>query len=663
MKRMSILGRLCAALLFGSGAVAVAQPPSIGVKGGYQYIWNTSSISIIPGSDDCGNFTNGTASGFFAGLTGEYALFGGLIEASGALVFSSRPAQLTTMSNDNFEVLDPGTNSYVPLRRQHAFQSTLGYVNVEVGLRVKPLAWLPVYLRIAADAGNPLVGSNYTQSEEIVEPSTVLFPGGLKRRPTGSGEFPGLGTSYGAIGSIGAEIPWMENVTICPEVGYRRGLNSVTSTDTWNQSMLMAGVQVRYTFNEPAPVPAVRRPEEPSTPPSPPPTASVKEPAPVMIASISTTPLELRETVVTQTFPLLPYLFFDSTSATLRERYTSNEPTDGFNEQALPKQTLPIYYRMLDVIGRRMVDNPRATLTVTGTTDGRELPAVDERKKLAERRAQNVISYLTSRWGLATSRFVLRTLDRPALVSSDRYAEGWEENRRVELASSEPTVMGPVVHTRFNEYIPVQPRHEFTTSVRNPELARSWNLDVGRARTSVATRGGDGLAPERIVFDLDQDMTDKLGPVVNPVDTLDARLAVTQQDGSTVDASTRFPLIKTVSNYEVSRLSLIVFDFDQSLISEQNREMMKRVIAASARPNSTATIKGTTDRLGELSHNMELSQSRARAVQQYLASVAPQVRLDQVTGVGPSDLPYDNNLPEGRYYCRTVSLTITTPLR
>jgi len=102
---MSILGRLCAALLFGSGAVAVAQPPSIGVKGGYQYIWNTSSISIIPGSDDCGNFTNGTASGFFAGLTGEYALFGGLIEASGALVFSSRPAQLTTMSNDNFEVL------------------------------------------------------------------------------------------------------------------------------------------------------------------------------------------------------------------------------------------------------------------------------------------------------------------------------------------------------------------------------------------------------------------------------------------------------------------------------------------------------------------------------------------------------------------------------
>jgi len=662
MKRMSILGRLYVALLFGSCAVAVAQPPSIGVKGGYQYIWNTSSIAIIPGSDDCGNFTNGTASGFFAGLTGEYALFGGLIEASGALVFSSRPAQLTTMSNDNFEVLDPATNSYVPLRRQHRFQSTLGYVNVEVGLRIKPLTWLPVYLRVAADAGNPLVGSNYTQSEEIVEPSAVLFPGGVKRRSTGSGEFPGLGTSYGAIGSIGAEIPWMENVTICPEVGYRHGLNSVTSTDTWKQSMLMAGIQVRYTFNEAAPV-AVPRHEEPSMPPSPPPTASAKEPAPVMIASISTTPLELRETVVTQTFPLLPYLFFDSTSATLRERYTSNEPTDGFNEQALPKQTLPIYYRMLDVIGRRMVDNPGATLTVTGTTDGRELPAVDERKKLAERRAQNVISYLTSRWGLATSRFVLRTLDKPALVSSDRYIEGWEENRRVELASSEPTVMGPVVHTRFNEYIPVQPRHEFTTSVRNPERARSWNLDVGRARTSVATRGGDGLAPERIVFDLDQSMTDKLGPVVNPVDTLDARLAVTQQDGTMVDASTRFPLIKTVSNYEVSRLSLIVFDFDQSVISEQNREMMKRVIAASARPNSTATIKGTTDRLGELSHNMELSQSRARAVQQYLASVAPQVRLDQVTGVGPSDLPYDNNLPEGRYYCRTVSLTITTPLR
>jgi outer membrane protein OmpA-like peptidoglycan-associated protein len=91
--------------------------------------------------------------------------------------------------------------------------------------------------------------------------------------------------------------------------------------------------------------------------------------------------------------------------------------------------------------------------------------------------------------------------------------------------------------------------------------------------------------------------------------------------------------------------------------------MMRYVIMQSAGQGSTASIKGSTDRLGELRYNVNLSTDRARAVEAYLRSVAPQVSIDSVTGVGPADLPYDNSLPEGRFYCRTVSLTITTPLR
>jgi outer membrane protein OmpA-like peptidoglycan-associated protein len=158
-------------------------------------------------------------------------------------------------------------------------------------------------------------------------------------------------------------------------------------------------------------------------------------------------------------------------------------------------------------------------------------------------------------------------------------------------------------------------------------------------------------------------MTNKLGPVVGALDTLDADLYVRTSSSGRVSASTRFPLVKTVRNFEVSRLSLIVFDYDRSDISRVNADMMQRVVKASVREGSTATIVGSTDRLGEMDHNLQLSEQRAKAVERTAHAIAPSLSIGKVEGIGPSVLPYDNSLPEGRFYCRTVSLTITTPLR
>jgi outer membrane protein OmpA-like peptidoglycan-associated protein len=219
------------------------------------------------------------------------------------------------------------------------------------------------------------------------------------------------------------------------------------------------------------------------------------------------------------------------------------------------------------------------------------------------------------------------------------------------------------VHTRFNEYVPEQPVQEFTVNVKHPEQATSWRLGVERHGQEVAERSSAGAVPNRVQFVLDQPTTDRIGPMVNAEDTLDARLVVAQTDGPPVEGDCRFPLTKTVSKFEVSRLSLIVFDFDQSSISAVNKDMMNRVISQSSREGTTAVIVGSTDRLGELSHNMSLSQDRARSVEQHVSSVAPQVKITSVTGIGPSQLAYDNSTPEGRFYCRTVTLTLTTPLQ
>lgn len=650
------------------GSAAQAQVASIGIKGGYQYVMNTSEIAVIQGSTDCGQFSTGNSSGFFAGLTGEYSLFGDALELAGGIVYSLRPAQLSTTTVDGFEVLDPNTNTYVPMVRDHVFTSSLGYIAVELGIRSRPFASLPLYVRASFDAGNPLVNATYEQTEQISSPSGVLFPDGTQRRTTGSGEFPGLGTAMGVTGALGVALELSKRVELCPEVFYRYGLNSITSTSTWKQSFAGAGIQVRYRMFSDEKPPAPPEPPPPPPPviveaPPPPPPAPVPVPVPVVIASVSSQPLEIRETVVTQTFPLLPYVFFDSVSASLRPQYVGSENVSTFSELELPKQTLPIYYRMLDIIGARMRATPKAMLTVTGTTDGIEGGSPEKRSALASLRAKSVIGYMRQRWDLSEDRFVVRTTNLPSLVSNEQYSQGIEENRRVELSSNDGSILDPVVHTRFNEYVPVQPHHDFAVNVANPEQSKTWSLNVDHRDRGIGRRSGTDAPPAEISFDLSQEMTDKLGPVVGRADTLDASLAIVQRDGSPATATTRFPVVKTVSNYEVSRLSLIVFDFDRADISEQNKEMMRRVVKSASGEGSVATIVGSTDRLGELDHNMTLSTERARSVERFVRLIAPSLRISEVKGIGPAELPYSNDLPEGRFYCRTVSLTITTPLR
>lgn len=643
---------------------ATSQDIIYGVRGGYLHVMSSSSIPVISGADDCGSFSDGTSPGFYGGVTFDVPLVKQVFEVGVGLMYSQRPAQLRSSVSNGFEVLDPTRNIYVPLVREHVFTSSLGYVSIEASVRSQPLEDIPVFIRAAFDAGNPIVDGTYTQTDQIVSPDGVLFPDGTLRRTTGSGQFPGLGTAIGITGGLGASLMLSQTLEVSPEVFYRLGIGSITSSARWEQSYIGGGLALRIhpSPSEPpqpepvAPVEPVALPivEAPSQP------APVERP-PAVIAAVRSAPLEIRETVVTQTFPLLPYVFFDSASADLRAAYRAAPPVSAFRELDLPKQTLPIYYTMLDILGSRMKARPDATLTVTGTTDGVEVST--SAQKLAEQRAASVVAYMRQRWGIAADRFRVKTTDVPSLVSNPAYPEGIEENRRVELSTATAGLLDPVVHTRFNEHVPVQPRHDVTIDVLYPDRAVDWELRVRHRDRLVGSRGGNGAPPAAISFDLTQEMTNDLGPVVGRIDSLDVELVLAQREGAPVLAKTRFPLIKTIANFEVSRLSLIVFDYNRSDISEQNKDMMRRVVSASAGQGSTATIIGSTDRLGELGYNLELSGARARSVQSYVRSIAPTLDITQVTGVGASTLPYSNDVPEGRFYCRTVSLTITTPLR
>ncbi|MEP7220313.1 MAG: OmpA family protein, partial [Bacteroidota bacterium] len=113
--------------------------------------------------------------------------------------------------------------------------------------------------------------------------------------------------------------------------------------------------------------------------------------------------------------------------------------------------------------------------------------------------------------------------------------------------------------------------------------------------------------------------------------------------------------VERIADKQIDRYSLIIFDFDKGDLNETNRKIAQ-FIKARIRPTAAVTIEGSTDRIGEAEYNKRLSEERARSTARALGVAGGTVR-----GIGESGL-YDNDLPEGRFYCRTVSIVVETPV-
>lgn len=92
-----------------------------------------------------------------------------------------------------------------------------------------------------------------------------------------------------------------------------------------------------------------------------------------------------------------------------------------------------------------------------------------------------------------------------------------------------------------------------------------------------------------------------------------------------------------------------------SVPSASLKNLAQRLLTISS--PQTVIITGFTDNSASESAIHDLSERRARSVQQYLAKIAPQHRYI-VTGKGASSPEADNNYPEGREKNRRVTISI-----
>lgn len=377
---------------------------------------------------------------------------------------------------------------------------------------------------------------------------------------------------------------------------------------------------------------------------------------------VSEARLSIEEFVTNRYLPLLTYLFFGENSSEIDPRYVLLKPDSAasFAEISLINSSaMNVYYNMLNVIGSRLRANPTSGIRLVGCNDGYSVEK--NRTDLSGARATAVKKYLTDVWGIDGKRIKVEKRNEPEMASvplSD--AEKMEENRRVEIYSTNYDIIKPVFLTDTTRK-PSLLAMRFIPEVQSDAPLAKWQINV-MAKGKIIREFLFSEAKERavdLVLENDPATLEKIAEPftvnLDVVDSLNQFFATPQQEIPLKIVTINDKRLENGTDKEINKFNLILFDFDKFDIKGNNSKIIQ-MIKEGIKPNSIVKINGYTDRTGDDEYNLELSKKRVSAVAKSLMITPAEAK-----GLGEKVLLFDNELPEGRFYCRTVEITIETP--
>lgn len=137
---------------------------------------------------------------------------------------------------------------------------------------------------------------------------------------------------------------------------------------------------------------------------------------------------------------LLPTVFFDAGSSLLPARYKQIRAADRetYTLPANPRQTsTALHEQMLNIIAKRLLQQPTARLTITGFQSPKESDA-----QLAKKRAEKVASYFMDTWKIPTNRLV-RAAGKAAPEPKNTDGGANAENTTVRFSSDDASILAP----------------------------------------------------------------------------------------------------------------------------------------------------------------------------------------------------------------------------
>ncbi len=368
--------------------------------------------------------------------------------------------------------------------------------------------------------------------------------------------------------------------------------------------------------------------------------------------------IKIRQQEIFVSKPLLNYIFFDENSSTISNRYVEigQDRSKSFKLESFNNNNpLDIYKNILNIIGKRMNDIKDANLKLVGCN----MDFAEEKGNtgLSQLRAETLKNYLTNIWGINSDRISIQSRGLPEKSSNNSLQEGRQENRRVEISSDYSEILAPIF-TKDTTLV-VQPE---TIRFINPVDVKFgeafWTISIFDRNNVYKEFFGEGATNHTIEW-----QTKDLSKSIKFEKDLKYEVVVNDKKiRKTIVSKDSIPIIfdkldNIQKNKEIEKYSLMLFDFGSNRIEGANKRVIE-TINSRIKKNSLVKILGYTDSIGDDSYNLRLSKSRAAE-----ASKLIKHSNTKSQGIGEQELLYDNSTPEGRFYCRTVEITIETPVK
>jgi outer membrane protein OmpA-like peptidoglycan-associated protein len=370
--------------------------------------------------------------------------------------------------------------------------------------------------------------------------------------------------------------------------------------------------------------------------------------------------IQIEEIETTETFPLLPYVFFNEgefeLSSTAQHLINRNE-SKMFSENKVFSSTLDFYKDMLNIIGFRM-QSEKGSILIIGNNNASGKDALEG---ISEKRANEVANYLHNTWSIPNSRLNKVSGNLPKKPSSNTNPLGQAENSRVEIESNSLSLIKPIIKQTV-EMSANPPSLEINPIETSSESLASWDISIEQNGTVFQKYKGTGkITNQPYIWDIPVNKTiiteEPIKVKLHAIDTNGNEQTI-EKDITLQQLTIKKKREEFKDDKKIDRFSLLLFDHNSAELDKNNVDIVNN-IKSFIKPLSKVIITGYADITGEKLYNQELARKRCLEVQKKLE--IPDSRTE-IIPMGSNILLYNNDSPQGRSYSRTVQIQIETPI-
>ena len=537
--------------------------------------------------------------------------------------------------------------------------TNLSYISIEPSLRIAPFS-SGFYI-----FGGPTIGVNVRKQFTYKQDKQVNRTDDLSDIRK---------TIFSAQAGLGVDIPLSAResraqMTLSPFASFQTDLGQAPRmVESWSMYTIRAGIALKFgSGRKKGPIKT-----------SPEPTVTVTPVSEKEVEFSVRAPLAVPDVrQVKENFPLRNSVFFNTGSADIPGRYVllSNAAAANFKEAQLQSaqpdnlnnnrsaRQLSVYHNILNIIGDRMRSNPSTVINLSGASDGNPT----EGKLMAE----NVKQYLVSVFGITASRITTEGRDKPVIPSEQAGATKElvllrEGDRRVDITTASPELLlevgGSASFLRPVDITAIQAdpldSHVIFTSTGSTELLKWWSLELTDDKGTLQRYGP--FAKDVITIPGKQILGN------NNTGTYHVSMIGESYSGRAVKKESSVRLVKSTEDKQTGMRYSILFDFDRSKSISAYEKFLNEMVATLIPDDATVIIHGHTDIIGDEKYNQTLSLERAGSSQKILERAVVKAGKKGVKfesyGFGEDTglAPFDNKLPEERFYNRTVIIDIVT---